>query len=396
MMGLLENLLNLREEEFEYGDFITLKPDAEVSLSYKEGSPPRKWIIDGGLWAVDGYEEESGMLNVNRVLDPYPGAFCSFVHEDDVEKVISSAEYRKKRYYTKESSIDFPQEDLPKNIWKKVGDSYTIRSEVKDLILSTLGRYTEADLVGIAKEIHITGSIGTNQFTSDVDIDVHLIIGKSELPTPEATQKAVFKFFREEENITYFDEHPIEVYIQLSPDQELLADAVYDMLNDKWIKGPKIVPLDYDPYDDFSGIMKDVEEIAREADISLGELKRDIIDYTVIENALQQLPAGQKIELLGKLSGKLDEIEKGIDELCKTKKEWILMRKRSSQPTSPEQALKDVELVKSWRSENAKFKFLNRYQYMKIISALEKLIEDEEISPEEMEIVKNIVGVDNE
>ena len=87
----------MRKPKFEYGDFITLKPNADVSLSYMQGSPPHKYLVDGGLWAVDGYEESSGMLNINRVWKPYPGAFCSWVHESDVELFERARDRRYKK-----------------------------------------------------------------------------------------------------------------------------------------------------------------------------------------------------------------------------------------------------------------------------------------------------------
>ena len=69
------------------------------------------------------------------------------------------------------------------------------------------------------------------------------------------------------------------------------------------------------------------------------------------------------------------------------------MRRKSSTPATEEDALKDVELAKKWRDSNAIFKFLNRYKYFHTINTLEKIIEDEEITPEEMDVVKKIVGV---
>ena len=85
MQELREKILRVVEAKFNYGDFITLKPDAKVTDSATGDPVPQKIVSDGELWAVDGYEEESGMLNINRVLKPYPGAYCSFVHEVDVE-----------------------------------------------------------------------------------------------------------------------------------------------------------------------------------------------------------------------------------------------------------------------------------------------------------------------
>ena len=112
-----------KKPEFEYGDFIVLKPDADVSLSYKEGNPPQKYLNDRGLWAVDGYEEEEGILNINRVLDPYPGAYCGFVHKDDVVKVSSAKERQKK-----ESKRSAPLADIgvKPGDWKVINGEWRI------------------------------------------------------------------------------------------------------------------------------------------------------------------------------------------------------------------------------------------------------------------------------
>jgi len=68
--------------KFKYGDFIHLSPNAEVYDSLTGELLPEDILRPSWrLWAVDHYEEESGMLNVNRVLRPYPGAYCSWVHE---------------------------------------------------------------------------------------------------------------------------------------------------------------------------------------------------------------------------------------------------------------------------------------------------------------------------
>ena len=73
-----------RRPKFKYGDIVHLKPGAKVTISGTGEPVPRKIIDDGRDWAVDDYIPETGMLNLNRVLHPYPGAFCSWVHESDV------------------------------------------------------------------------------------------------------------------------------------------------------------------------------------------------------------------------------------------------------------------------------------------------------------------------
>ena len=73
--------------KLKYGDFITLKPNSEVVLTIdNKTSPPKKYLNDGGLWAVD--EVAGNFVNINRVLTPYPGAYCSWVNKKHILRVI--------------------------------------------------------------------------------------------------------------------------------------------------------------------------------------------------------------------------------------------------------------------------------------------------------------------
>ena len=96
-----------------------------------------------------------------------------------------------------------------------------------------------------------------------------------------------------------------------------------------------------------------------------------------------------------KLQSKLEELEDGIEALYKERGEWVDARHTASKPETPEQALKDVELAKNWKDINARFKFINRYQYLRIINSLEELLADGEVASEEVPIIKRIMGVDN-
>ncbi len=79
-----------------------------------------------------------------------------------------------------ESTIDFPRPGLDVSVWDKIGDSYVIKPDVKKIILDTLDKYIKINLRSIADSIHITGSIGTNQYVGSgpdaSDLDVHLVI----------------------------------------------------------------------------------------------------------------------------------------------------------------------------------------------------------------------------
>lgn len=293
-----------------------------------------------------------------------------------------------------ESIIDFPREELNPDVWLHTDDNYTLIGDAKNKIYETLAKYPEGNIADIAKDIHITGSIGTNQWEDDTDIDVHIIPKEGAIHgDPEEYQKKVFKWFNENRDDIdgYIEQHPIEVYIQLNEAQEYLSDALYSITNDEWLKGPLEEPLDFDPYEEFSGIMDDVAEEGKKADIELGELRRDLIDYEYIKKAIGNLPEENKQNLLIKFKIKLQELETDVENLLKLKKQWGDARKAASAPTTIKQAEEDIEMSKAWRDRNATFKMINRYDYMRLVSDLEDIVgEDKKLTDEEADLIGNM------
>jgi hypothetical protein len=284
---------------------------------------------------------------------------------------ISISEMIERLDVLRESVIDYPREDLESTVWDKTGDSYTIKEPVRQKIVHTLSQYDRMDLDKVAKRIHITGSIGTNQYDDDTDIDVHLIVDQKDFDDPGGIQRDAFKYFRDLDQKVGL--HPIEVYLQFNEAQEMLSDAVYDLRRDTWIKGPRVVDENYDPYEDYADVMVDVADAAFDADKLLGELRRDVIDHRAIETAMGHMTSGERSRLMEKLKTKLGEIEDDIEQLMALRGQWVDMRRKSSAAEPGKSAIEDIEVVKKWNDANAIFKFLNRYRYMKTISALEKL-----------------------
>ena len=213
--------------------------------------------------------------------------------------------------------------------------------------------------------------------------------------TEEDFQKKVIQWFNENrESIDGFiDKHPIEVYIQFNSAQDLMSDGAYDLLEEEWLVGPKIVPEDFDPYENYSHIADDIRNSVEDADKLFGELKRDVIDYQVIKQAMEEMSVEQKELFLEKLGRKLEEIESGIEELYRQKGEWTDARRNASKPETPEEALEDAELAKNWDDTNAAFKFINRYQYLRIINDLKELLKDNKLTPKEVDKIQGIMGV---
>ncbi len=295
-----------------------------------------------------------------------------------------------------DSSIDYPRDDLDLTIWDKEGDNYKIKPTVKQQVFDILSEYPD-DLNKIVKSeggvIKIIGSICTNQYQDISDFDVHITIPQdSKISGDKKFQEAVEDWFDEnrDEIHAYIGEHPVTVYIQYDPEHELLlADGCYDLMADKWLKGPKIVPMDYDPYEDFSGVFNEFKDFVKDADDLFGELRRDIIDYEIIKKAINQLSGEQRSAIFDKLEAKLKEIESDVEDLYKERKEWTDARKEASKSISVEDARKDIDLAKSWNDANAIFKFIARYQYLKIIKDLKKILDkDDEIDQKDVEDIK--------
>lgn len=295
-----------------------------------------------------------------------------------------------------ESAIDFPTSGLTTDVWQVGGsgaETPLLRADVKKLIWSVLRKYSALPLTQ-SETIHIVGSIGTNQYEPDADIDVHIQADPSTLPqskSPEDWVKDVFKFFRQEENKEFVGTHPVEVYLQLNDKQDFLSDAVYDFVNDEWLKGPKITEPDFDPYEVYGEVLDELRKVVQEADLDLGELQRDVIDYEVIQSAMQKIPREYQQRLAEHLREKLEDIESEIKELMKNKKEWVDARRGASQPTSVEQAWNDVNLVKTWAEKNALAKFLSRYGYLRVITDLEKLLDKGPLQGSDVPAVKDIL-----
>lgn len=79
----------------------------------------------------------------------------------------------------KESTIDYPvSEGLCPEVWDRTESGYVIKEDIKqkatELVDKLLAHYKVE-----AKGVNVVGSICSNQYTDDADIDVHILV---ELP----------------------------------------------------------------------------------------------------------------------------------------------------------------------------------------------------------------------
>jgi hypothetical protein len=93
--------------EIKIGDIIVFNPNAELTLSYKEGVVPSKWVKQG-VWFSDtkieaGADDEEP-INVNCGNHPSgAGYYCSYGTVGDIDEIVRVSGKNRKQ----------------KSIWKK-------------------------------------------------------------------------------------------------------------------------------------------------------------------------------------------------------------------------------------------------------------------------------------
>ena len=206
--------------------------------------------------------------------------------------------------------------------------------------------------------------------------------------TPEETQRDVMNWFKNnrDEEDWWVGSHPFEVYLQLDPIQDYYSDTIYDLLSDEWLKPHKTYELDYNPYEVYGNVFDKLQQLTAPADLAIGELRRDVIDYNRLMEAVQNADVAVQVKLQKYLDEKLDELESDIEELAKNKEIWRGVRHNNSIVTSdmsPDDILaniKDLAQSDEWKQGNALFKMLDVYQYMVLTNNLKKLLDGGELT----------------
>ena len=139
------------------------------------------------------------------------------------------------------------KDSLNKDIWQDNKLNPKVRTKLVNIAKDFM-RDIELPKGIKIKDIIFTGSLANYNWSKFSDIDLHIVLDFKQF---EADQKLVDDFFyaqksiwNQEHDITVFD-YPVELYVQ-DVNHELVANAVYSVLRDKWIKNPKREEFDVD------------------------------------------------------------------------------------------------------------------------------------------------------
>ena len=135
------------------------------------------------------------------------------------------------------------QDELNPKIWEKKGNSYKMRSEVREKLLETSNIFI--DFLGVdvvITDIIMIGSLVNYNWSKYSDIDLHVVVNFNQFPTN--SQDLYIEFFdlkkvifNQKHNIKLFG-YDVECFVQ-KEDETTFSSGIYSILYDMWMNKPK-------------------------------------------------------------------------------------------------------------------------------------------------------------
>ena len=181
----------------------------------------------------------------------------------------------------RESIIDIPRSTYAPGVFD---DADTSNPKIKQSVIGMI----EKQMEDFEKEYPILkytliGSILTKRYRNDADLDINILFDIPEEDREEERTRLSKQYLsaKNPDNIQGKlipgTKHPVNYFFitdkKTYDNQNLKADATFDIKTNKFIKRPDDFKFDMNLY------LKDFQKKVDEIDIVKGELKRDIIDY---------------------------------------------------------------------------------------------------------------------
>jgi nicotinic acid mononucleotide adenylyltransferase/predicted nucleotidyltransferase len=284
-----------------------------------------------------------------------------------------------------ESIIDIPRSTYAPMVFDNADTS---NPKIKKSVIDMIDKQVE----DFAKEypvlkITLIGSILTKRYRNDADLDINVLfdVPKDKQEEERLRLSKQFLSSKNPDNIQGKlipgTKHPVNYYLitdqETYEDQNKKADAVFDIESNKFIKRPEDFTFDINLY------IKDFDKKVQEIDVIKGELKRDIIDY----DELSELKPGEIKDLEKRIKGKLEEIEKDIQDIIDIGDTVDTERRAAfDKDMSPDEIR--AYGIKNRLPKNVIYKMLEKYHYITFFKRCKKILDDGEVSDDEIDSLK--------
>ena len=285
----------------------------------------------------------------------------------------------------KESIIDIPRKTYAPGVFD---DGDTDNPKIKINVLNMItAQFEEFEKEYPILDYSLIGSILTKRYRNDADLDINVLFDVPEEKREEERFRLSKKYLSAaspdsiQGKLIPGTKHPVNYYFitdkKTYDDQNKKADAVYDIKGQKFVKRPEDFTFDVNLY------LKDFQKKVDEIDLIKGELKRDIIDY----DELKELTPDDVENLQTRVSKKLDEIEKGIQDIIDIGVEVDTDRRAAFDNDMTPDEIKTYG-IKNRLPKNVIYKMLEKYHYLKFYKKCKQILDDGEVSDDEIDSLK--------
>jgi len=293
----------------------------------------------------------------------------------------------------KESIIDIPRQVYAPGVFD---NNDTEDPKIKISVLNMItAQFEEFEKEYPILDYSLIGSILTKRYRNDADLDINVLFDVPEEKREEERLRLSKQFLASSNpdniqgKLIPGTKHPVNYYFitdkKTYDDQNAKADAVYSIKGQKFIKRPEEFEFNPNLY------LKDFQKQVDKIDMLKGELKRDIIDY----DELTELKPGEIKDLEKRISNKLGEIEKDIQDLTDIGTEVDAERRAAFDRDMTPDEIKTYS-IKNRLPKNVVYKMLEKYHYLKFLKKCKKILDDGQVSDDEIDSLKNVDDAQSE
>ncbi len=287
----------------------------------------------------------------------------SFMKTAGIKTRINDDHTSEIKDWIKESVIDFEKKDLNPILWS----GKQLKKAASDIMWKSIDSVLKE--AGIDKErltaVIIEGSNLTVYYNKYTDIDMHLYI---EDVTDEEKEKMddAIGIFNKKGDVVPGSKNVLEMYLMDAEQVNRVRGPRYDLIKEKWLTAATKMNL---PVETYKAAVEIALTFARDLDLAIGELKRDIIEYIALGEEVEDMLNVDVKRLEKTKTFKSDEIKADIEALVLKQENLKDMRRRAySEEYDPKEEtlyyLKVSDFDRAYTLNNIIFKILQRFGYI--------------------------------
>lgn len=266
--------------------------------------------------------------------------------------------------WIEESVVDFEKKDLNPKLWKDKKIKRAAANQMWEAIEGVLksANMEKDDLTAVI----IEGSNLTYYYNKYTDIDIHLYIEGITEVEAEKVRDGIDEFNKKDEMVKGTN-NVLELYLMDEEQLNRVNGPRYDLLKEKWMTSPEKIDV---PAKTYKAAVEISLTFARDLDLAIGELKRDIIEYVALETEIEDMLNVDVKKLKKTQEFKVDEIKADLEALNMKLVNIGDMRKKAYnvEEYDPKEEtlyyLKAGDADRSYTLNNMIFKILQRFGYI--------------------------------